>query len=266
MSVIRQQNWLGQQRVDIPHVRSIESSICADFDVLAGNIMAGLVPVIVKGFDAIATGAIGQPAAALQVNTAGSICMHPEASEAGSLFQVPSNRAVEVLGASNARVRGGFTSNTTNYVGFDLLRSADSSTADLVQFLNPQTNKESPKDVPLGRTLDYIFYISTQDFTTTPGVCPIAVVVTDSSNNVVSITDARNMFYRLGSGNSIPNALHTFPWANGRTEVGNNSDFSVADKSINSLKDWMDAMMTRVWELGGGQYWYSPTNVINVEM
>lgn len=265
MSVIRQQNWLGQQRVDVPHVRAIESSICADFDILAGDILAG-IPVVVQGFDTITTGAVGQPASALRVNVAGAICMHPEASESGTIFQVPSARAIEILGTSNARLRGGFTANATNYVGFDLIRSADASTADLVQFLNPPTNLEIPKDVPLGRTLDYVLHVSTQDFSTTPGVCPIAVVVTDAANSVVSITDARNMYFRLGSGGSSPNATFAFPWGTGRTEVGNNSDFAAGDKTIASMKDWMDALMTRVWELGGGQYWYSPTNVINVQM
>ncbi len=40
--ILRQQNWLGQQRVDAPHLRSLESSAAADFDVLAG-LIAGLL-------------------------------------------------------------------------------------------------------------------------------------------------------------------------------------------------------------------------------
>lgn len=268
MAVLRQNNWLGQQRIDIPQLRITESSICADFDVLAGRIIAGMTPMVIQGFDTITVGMTGQPASTLQINVANSLVMHPTATESGTIFWVPANRAVEVLGASNTRVKGGFTANAVNYVGIDLNRSADATTADLVQFLNPQTNLETPKSVPLGRTLDYTFFISTQDFSATPGLCPICIITTDSSNNIVSngIVDARELFYRLGSGGSVPNTAFKYSWPGGRTETGNNTDFGVGDKAIGSMKDWADAIMTRLWELGGGSYWYSPTNSINIEM
>jgi hypothetical protein len=266
MSVLRQANLLGQGRVDVPHLRSIESSICADFDVIAGRIMAGSKPLIVSGFDSVTTGMVGQPATNLQVNVANAVVMHQNATESGTILWVPSNRAVEVLNATNTRVIGGFSANTTNYISIDLIRSTDATTTDLVQFLNPQTNLETPKSVPLARTLDYTIHISTQDFSTTPGLCPIALVVTDTSNNILTITDARNKTFRLGPGGSVPNAQGSYSWPGGRTEVGDNSDFNAGDKVINSMKDWCSAIMTRLWELGGGQYWYSPTNTVNVQM
>src|SRR6185312_7303670 len=269
MSVLRQQNWLGQQRVDIPHIRAIESSICADFDVLAGRIMAGDTPMVVTGFDAVTVGMTGQPASTMQLVVANAVVMHPRATEAGTIFFVPADRPVEVLNSvTNPRVEGGFTANTVNYVGIDLVRSADATTSDLVQFLNPRTNAETPKDVPLGRTLDYVITVTTQDFSTTPGICPIAIVTTDSSNNVVSngIVDARELFYRLGSGGSVPNVNYTYPWPAGRTENDNGTDYGVADKAITNMKDWADAVMTRLWEIGGGLHWYTPTNIINITM
>lgn len=266
MAVLRSNNWLGQQRVDVPHLRAVESSLCADFDVLAGNIIAGFQPVIVSGFDAITTGAVGQPATNLQINVANAVVMHTKATDSGTFLQVPSTRAAETLNSTNTRVKGGFTSSSTNYIGIDLVRSADSTTADLVQFLNPVTNIESPKDVPLGRTFDYVIYVSTQDFSATPNICPLAIVTTDSSNNVSAITDARNMMFRLGSGGSNPNALYTYSWPGGRTELGTNADFSAADKKIGSQKDWMNAIMTRLWEVGGGEHWYSNTGWQNVQL
>jgi hypothetical protein len=265
MSVIRQENWLGQQRVDVPHLRAVESSICADFDVLAGQIMTGVKPVVVSGFDLIPLTA-GSAAITLQVNVSRGAIIHPLAAEAGSIFSVAAGRVSETLNASNARVSGGFTASATNYIGLDLRRRADSGTADLVQFLDADTLLEQPKTVPLGRTLDYIIYISTQEFSTTPGLLPLAKVVTDAFNNIVSLEDARPMLCRLGSGGSIPDPKHAWPWASSRVEAGDNSDFGSGDKGVNSVKDWMDAMMTRVWELGGGQYWYSPTADRNVRM
>lgn len=265
MSVIRQANILGQQRFDVPHIRGIDSSVAADFDILAGKMIAGGQPIVVSGWTPVPFSP-GSPASNLQLQVAGALLLHPEASENGTIFAVPTNRAPETLNASNARVRGSFSASTTNYVGIDLLRTPDATTADLVQFIDPDTKLETPKEVPLGRTLDYVIYVSVQDFGSTPGVCPLLKVVTDSFNNIVSVEDARNSAFRLGSGGAIPDPTYTYPWPGGRGEVGDNSDFSAGDKSITSFKDWFDAVMTRLWEVGGGEHWYSPTADRNVHM
>lgn len=265
MAVGRQENWLGQQRVDVPHLRALESATAADFDVLAGQMLAGGSARVVKGFDLIPLSP-GSAAITLQVHVAGARLLHPLAAESGSVFSVSTSRSAETLNASNSRVSGGFTASATNYIGVDLRRRADSSTTDLVQFLVPDTGKENPKSVPLGRTLDYVIYISTQDFSTSPSVAPVAKVVTDSFNNIVSLEDARNFMFRLGSGGTVTDPKHAYPWISGRTEAGDNSDFTAGDKGVESLKDWMDAVMTRLWELGGGGYWYSPTADRNVRM
>ncbi len=265
MAVIRSTNLLGQQRLDVVHLRGVESAICSDFDVLAGDILAGRSACIVHGFEVITVSA-GIPATSVTVRTAGSAVLHPEASDSGTIFSVPSDRADEVLSSSNTRVTGGFTAASTNYVGIDLRRTADANTADLVQFLDPDTKTEKAKTVPLARTLDYVFVVSTQEFGSTPGIAPVAKVVTDAGNNVVSVEDARNFFCRLGKGGSATDPQHAYPWPGGRSEAGNNSDFTTGDKAIGSLKDWMDAAMTRLWELGGGEYWYSATADRNVRM
>lgn len=265
MAVIRQQNWLGQQRVDAPHLRALESAVANDFDVIAGDILAGGGAYVTHGFEVL-TLDTGIPANTLMVRVAGATMLHPEASESGTIFKVPADRADETLEASNGRVTGSFTSSSTNYVGIDLRRTADATTADLVQFLDPDTKEEKPKAVPLARTLDYVFVISTQDFSTTPGVAPICKVVTDAGNNVVSIVDARNFLGRLGKGGAVPDTLYAYPWPGGRSEAGDSSDFTTGDKAISSVKDWMDAVMTRTWEIGGGEHWYSPTADRNVRM
>jgi hypothetical protein len=264
MSVIRQANLLGQQRIDIPHLRSIESSIAADFDVLAGRIMAGGNPFVVSGFAVAAS--IGLVATAAQVVAAGSVIMHSTASEAGTLFQVPATRANETLNSVNDRVDGGFSASAVNYIGVDLRRAADETTSDLVQFINADTNKETGRTVPLARTLDYVITISTLDFSQTPGVAPIAKITTDANNIITAIEDARGLMFRLGTGGAVTNWKHTFNWANGRTEASGNTSFVAGDKSIGSFKDWLDAAMTRMWELGGGEFWYSQTADRNVQL
>lgn len=264
MSVLRQLNLLGQMRIDVPHLRGIESAVAADFDLLAGQIMAGQVPLVLHGFSVITP--TGGAATSLQIDVAGGVLIHPLASENGSIFFAPTNRAVETLNVANARLQGGFTSGAVNYIGLDLRRSADSSTADNAQFLNPDTNLETPKEIPLGRTLDYVLVVSTQDFSATPSLAPLAKITTDANNNVTVIEDARDLFFRLGTGGTVTNPQHAYSWPAGRTEVGNNSEFGAGDKALHSMKDWFDAVMTRLWELGGGERWYSPTADRNVQL
>lgn len=266
MSVERQANILGQQRLDVPHLRAIESSIAADFDLLAGRILAGGQPLVVRGMALITANAVGNPATSLQLQTANSIIMHSLASEHGTIFAVAADQPVEVLNSTNPNVTGSFTAGQVNYVGLDLRRTADDSTADLVQFMDADSKLETPKTVPLARTLNYTIVISTSDFDTNPNLLPIAKITTSSTNVVTAIVDARPMNFRLGSGGSVPNSTHAYPWATGRAEISSGSVFTGADKDIVSTKDWMDAVMTRLWETGGGEHWYSPTADRNVNL
>jgi hypothetical protein len=257
MSVLRQHNWLGQQRVDVPHLRALDSSITADFDLLAGSILAGKKGLVVTGFDLVTGSALNNPATSLQLNVAGGIVMHASASEAGTIFAVADGAAVETLDATNPNVSGSFTPGQVNYVGLDLTRSADSDTSDLVMFWDPNASEEAPKTVPLARTLNYKLVISTTDFDSKPNVLPLAKVTTNSSNVVTAIEDARQLSFRLGSGGSSPDKGNSFTWPQGRDEGTSSTVFSGGDKAIGSLKSWMDAVMTRLWELGGGEFWYS---------
>lgn len=267
MAIERQENWLGQQRVDVQHLRALESGVAYDFDTLAGQLLAGGRALVASGFQVVVSPSpLGHQASSLQVSTAGSVLLHPLASESGTAFRAPADRALETLSSSNARVEGSFTAGAVNYVGVDLRRAADSSTSDVVQFLDPDTNAESAKEVPLARTLDYVIVVSQQDFSSTPWVAPVALITTDSGNNVTAVTDARALLFRLASGGSVPSTTSTYSWPNGRLPATNSLDFSSGDKAIGSLKDWLDAASTRLWELGGGERWYSPTDDRNVQM
>lgn len=262
----RQQNWLGQQRVDVPHLRSLESSVAHDFDVLAGKMLGGEQPLVLKGFNLTTNGAVGAPATSLQLNVAGAMIVHYGASEAGSMLSVAEGVAAETLSSTNPILSGSFTSSTTNYLGLDLTRSADDTTSDNVQFLGAGSTAEVSKIVPLARTLKYSLVVSTQDFTSRPTVLPLAKIVTDANNNVVSIEDARQLMFRLGSGGDFPNTQNAYLWPQTRFENYAGDAFLGGDKSIGSMKDWMDAVMTRLQELGGGEFWFSATADRNVDL
>lgn len=260
MSVLRQPNFLGQQRLDVPHLRGLVSATAADFDLLAGRILAGEKPLVIKGFELVTAGAVGSPATDLQLLVADSIAVHYFASEHGSIFSVPADQPVEVLNSTNARLDGGFVAGQVNYLGLDLRREADASTVDLVMFIDASSRLEIPKTVPLARTLKYRLVVSTVDFGSTPYVLPIAKVTTDNANVVTALEDARFMSYRLGAGGSVPDPFSGYSWPAGRAENLTGNVFVGGDKGITSAKDWQDAVMTRIWEIGGGQHWYSPSS------
>lgn len=263
MAVGRTFNWRGQMRVDVSHLRAVESSIIYDFDTLAGQAMAGGLPYVLTGFE-IASWSVGMAPTSLQVVTAGSVAFHYPASENGTMLFVPSDRSPETLSGINARVSGSFTANSTNYVGFDFVRQADDTTSDIVQFLDATTLTTSPKTIPLGRTLDYVIRISTTPFSADTTICPIAKVVTDANNLVTSVTDARTMYFRLANGGDSPNPLGVFPWSQGRA-VENAQSFTGGDKVISNEKEWKSAIMQRLWEVTGGEYWYSNVTDRNIK-
>lgn len=263
MAVLRQFNALGQARIDVPHLRAIESAVAGDFDCLAGYMIAGKVPLVITGFK-IDPSTVLAIATNLKVIVANSSLLHYNASESGTIFRVPATTSPEQLNAANTNVVGSFVSSTDNYVGIDLVRAADTTTKDKVAFLSADSKLESQKTVPLGRTLQYRFVISTRAFSSASNVCPIAIVTVDSSGNCSKLTDARRMMFRLGSGGDVPNTQNSYAWSQ-RKDSPNfatssaTDPFSGGDKDILSLKQWQDSVMTRLWEVGGGEYWYSST-------
>lgn len=264
--IIRRTAWRGQQRVDVPHLRALESSVAADFDSLAGLVMAGNRAVVVKGFE-LAVPTLPAAADTLQLLPGGGVLLHPLASESGTVFWLPEDEPAQTLDPeTNTKIEGSFTAESINYVGLDLRLFDDPGTQDVVQFLDSLSGQEIGESVALARTLDYKIVISTVDFSLLPHVCPIAKVTTDPSNSVIEIEDARNLMWRLGSGGSNPQPTGFYTWPQDRTEGAASTDsvnepraFKGGDRAIGSLKEWMDAMMTRVWELGGGEHWYSGT-------
>src|ERR1017187_5832012 len=185
MAVLGELNVLGQQRLDTPHLRMIESGIRGDFDAL-GYMLVGETPMVIKGFE-ILSAQVGAEATTITFNVAGSKVIHPLSSESGRIFAVPSNRPIEILvPLTNPKMQGSIQPNSTNFIGIDLKRTADPSTADTTMFLDPSLDIESAQKVPLRRTLDYVWVISQTSFEYNKSVCPVAIVVTNNQNTIRS--------------------------------------------------------------------------------
>jgi hypothetical protein len=267
MSVRRRQRWLGSQRIDVPHLRSIESAVSADFDELLKGFVTGENNVyVVRGFEINMTGAIGAAASGLQMLVASSTLFHGSSRQSGTFYTVSSTATPEVLNSTiNTKVRGAFTPNAVNYVGIEYERFADTATSDTVYFWNPTNKNEFSSNVPLANILRYNIVITTSVWAN--NVVPIAKVTVDVAGNVVDITDQRPMLFRLGTaGRTNPNPAYVYPWTNqteGRLEnpVTSTSNsvnpFRGGDKQIYNLKEWMDAVMSSFKEMKGTTFWYS---------
>jgi len=104
-------------------------------------------------------------------------------------------------------------------------------------------------------------------------VCKVIV----GANFITSIQDARDMMFRLGSGGLNPNPLNKYGWREEPSSIYARKEpnttmtsaldanpFEGGDKNIQSLKEWMDAVMTKLQELGGTTYWYENTSAFNL--
>jgi hypothetical protein len=121
--------------------------------------------------------------------------------------------------------------------------------------------------------------INTSVSTFPSGSIPVAKVVTNGSGLITSITDCRDLLFRLGTGGSSANPyadysyreLPTAPYARyARLEpaitMSTGSDpnsFQGGDKNIYSLKEWMDVVMSRIKEMSGNPFWYSTSSSIS---
>lgn len=267
MAVLRQFNWLGSARVDVPHLRLVESAVAGDLQALSGTLMTGSRALVAWGAIVLDTGTVGSPASSLLMRMASAVLMHATAAEPGAIFTVSTTQPDDVLNGTNSNVVGSFTPGVhqVNYVSLDLIRLADPTTEDAVVFRSSATGAEFTQVVPLGRVLQYRIHITTADFGSNPSYCPIAKVTLDANGNIESVQDARQMFWRLGSGGTTPNTLAQYVWSN-RNESTSVSGFTGGDKDLRSQSDFNRATMQRLWELGGGEHWYSPADDRTVQL
>jgi len=265
MAVLSTLNILSEQRLDVSSLRRIESASRSDWDAAVTAIITGTSQgYIIRGFSLVTSGAIGSAANGLQMIVDPGSILNIDASASGTVFQVPLGTANQVLNAAtNPNVSGSFTASSTNYVGIDYNRFADPST-DVTKYIwNATANDEITEIAPEAQTLTYKIIITTSPWA--QNVLPAAIVTTDSNGNVLTITDPRWMLYSLETGGISPNPNFTYPWSQGQTQSpvtisATNSSanpFIGGDKQLDSLKSWMNAIMSELLGIKGTPYWFS---------
>lgn len=267
MAVQRRVNWISQERIDLPALRSVESAASNDWDQGVQAIITNTTQgYIIRGFEISISNAIGGASNALQLEVDPGAVLHIAASQSGTVMMVPSGTQPQTLNsATNSNVTGSFASSSTNYIGLDYTRYLDPATNAQTYIWDPTLNAETTMIAPTGDILTFEIVITTTAWAA--NILPIAIVTTDINNNVLTITDCRWLLNRLGTGGANPNPFYVYPWtaqSAGRTEnpgVASSTQpltpFEGGDKMLFSLKDWMNAIMSNLLEIKGTNYWYS---------
>lgn len=242
MALLQRTRILPQQRLDLPDFRNIEDFVCADFKAQFKNIWTG-ENFVLKGFESTGLGTNE-----LNIVIAGSALI--VGADDGTMF----------IGAPSVAdtVTDALTPAATNYVEISI--EQDTGGADSRAFWDPTA--AAGQGGEFSQIVDTFIFtkiklnINTSNFTGSPDMVPVCEVDVNGSGIITDIRDARNMFWRLGRRGQTN---YTFPWVS-RTEPPV-SQFDGADKDITSEKAWKDAIMSRILELDGGNFWFENSGV-----
>lgn len=257
------------ERLDLPDFLSIDSYTQGDFKYLMKSFVGSDRPYVLKGFEVIDPGnSIGTQN--ISIGIADSVVYYPE-SKAGPFFY-----GLEEGNPKAAPLIPELRKNATNYV-YLVLTTFDAA-KDTRAFWDPDkeggVGGEFTQDVNTESVLTVDVNVSVSAFP--DNVIPVCKVKV-GPNFVESIEDCRNMLFRLGSGGINPNPLSKYEFrerplaaykrAEPNTKMTSTlapNSFRGGDKNIYTLKEWMDAVMTRLAELGGSTFWYQDTSSYNL--
>jgi len=269
MAVLSRIIYGSSERMDLSDLLSWDSHTAADFQALIKTFVGSDTPYIHKGFDVIQpSDAIGTENISVRVSD--SVVYHPQ-SNAGSFF-FGLEEGHEFAQPLVPELR----KNATNfvYLSFDTFDTATDSRA----FWDTDAGTEGAEfsqSVDTQSVLKVTIGVSTTTFP--DGTIPVCKVVLDATS-IISIQDNRDMMFRLGSGGVAPNPFSTYDFrALPSAEYKRNEPFHTmstaldanpfqgGDKNIETMKEWMDVVMTRFKELSGATYWYEAGDGANVE-
>lgn len=252
------------ERIDLPDLLSIDSYGAGDWKYFMQSLVGTSKPYVLYGFDVINPGgAIGLPTCSIRV--ADSIVYYPGSAAGPFFYGLPEGKS------ESAPLVPQLRTNATNYVYLTL--STFDTSIDTRALWDPDRNGgaggEFTQDINTESVIQAQLGISTGSFPV--NTVPVAIIVMDSVG-IVSITDARDMMFRLGTGGIAPDPQATFAFpalpdaGSARSEpsgtmsaLSDLNAFQGGDKNIKTLKQWMDAVMTKLKELGGTTYWYEDT-------
>lgn len=252
----------SQQRVDLTDFLAIDSYSGGDWKYFVQSLTAN--PLVLKGFEVIdAPLSIGTTGISIKV--ADSVVYAPSSTAGCFFYGLPEGNALSTPLVPELRV------SATNYVYLTLTAEgvAQDSRAFWDVDLNGGEGGEFNQDVNTESVLRAQVGVSVSTFP--DGAIPLCKV-TMNATVITSIEDCRDMMFRLGKGGVNPDPFYSYAWKNepsatyARNETPNSiissaqpTPFAGGDKNIATMKEWMDAVMSKLLEISGTTFWYEGT-------
>jgi hypothetical protein len=255
MAVLTRLSLTNQLRFDLPDARALEANVQSDFqNLFKGFFSAG--SYILAGFEVTNYTSIFSTSG-VNISQNDVVLFHSEATTQADGFYVSA--------ATEADAELTLSASTTNYIEADLEVETGTPNQRAKWDENTQSQYEETEDTLINLKLT----ISVNASGFTAGKIPLYKAVTNGSNQVTSLTDCRKLFFRLGTGGTSPDAANVFDFpslpsstyertdtANPATSGSDPKPFQGGDKNIKTFKQWMDAVMTKLIELGGTDKWF----------
>lgn len=257
------------ERVDLPDLLSIDSYATGDWKYFMQSLVGATKPYVLSGFDVINPGnAIGLPTCSFRV--ADSVVYYPGSAAGPFYYGLPEGNSASAPLVPQLRT------NATNYVYLTL--TTFDTASDTRALWDPDRNGgaggEFTQDLNTESVIQAQLNISTGSFPV--NTVPLAII-TVGPTAIISIVDARDMMFRLGTGGIAPDNLASFAFpslpsstyarqetSGSITSLTDPNPFQGGDKNIKTLKQWMDAVMTKLKEIGGTAYWYEDTTTFSL--
>jgi hypothetical protein len=258
MTVLGRLKISPNQRLDLPDIIAFDSYAATDWKYFIDSLI-GNEPYVLRGFEVYNPASLlGRTATAVQVAVDNSLLWWKD-NENGSFWGAqPSAEMITVPLITGA----------INYIEMGL--ETISTGEDIRAIWDPAGgNGTGSEFTQLVDTETYLNISITRNNTKfSPGKIPIAIITVEGGN-VTKIEDRRPLLFRLGRGGTNPDPGYKHQWASDPVgyerqdtppvmlDANSPNCFRGSDKNIKSLKEWMDAVMSRVAELEGSSQWYS---------
>jgi len=227
--------FYAQERFVIPDVENLQDFMEEDLQLYNTNYYTA-TSFIVSGFLTEVKGGLD-----IKVAIAGSTLFN----SSGAI------KSFYVGDAAEDQLEKKMDNNTTNYVHIELSRGTGSETSRA--FWDPTLNNneggEFIQDVNTAEFLEVSLYVTQTGWSSDADKIPLAEVVT-LLGAITTIKDRRDLFFRLERGDD-PTYTYTLS-----TLVEDETDWSSADRQLETTKNWKDFVMTKFAKIQGTAYWW----------
>jgi hypothetical protein len=260
MAVLARVHITSQERLDLPQLLGMESYTAYDFRALIEAFVGSTKPYIARGFEIT-----GKTGLFVSVSLADCFVFNPLDTN-GSFY----------LGDANAIDQQVEMPPSQPFVYLEARFSNITSAPVSASYWDPLSVSGNTEGAEFTATQNSQNMIQMELSVNTVGFSTDAIPITvcsTSNSDITTLSDARPLMFRLGTGGASPNPGYKFPWSSSRGEplttgAGTGNDLTSSfksrdntgilnDKGIRSFKEMFDAICSRICEISGSSIWYS---------